>query len=394
MKGGDLMNPTAEKDISTSEVLKLEAIREIMRFPGPCLTIMLPSYHRGEAAGTPAVLLNSYNQQAGKKLTELGCAASDRASLLKPLVCLAKDPTLAIGSHEGRVIFRSPGAFEQFLLTQPVTASLTIAGCFGIRKLASEMMRPPIFHILVLSKTNVKLVRCAGLDAEIVKLPRGVPDTLAEALALEPPDHDLESRSAAGRTPGCTHKIRFGTGSGHEREQAHLADYYRLVDRGLQMRLREPNTPLILAGVEEDTAIYLHVSSYHKVSLRCITGGFDLPREQGEILRQAYAILHADKLESQHRQLIAIKEGILPSRWSTDPLAILHAAFKGRVHELYLDEGAERIDMYERGIYRSWGREDLLNLAAVQTIAHHGRCYQLPSEMMPDGSIAVGIMRF
>ena len=60
--------------------------------------------------------------------------------------------------------------------------------------------------------------------------------------------------------------------------------------------------------------------------------------------------------------------------------------------QLYVDEGA-RIDVFKGETFRSWGREDLLNLAAVQTIIHHGKSCELPSTMMPDGSIAIALMR-
>jgi hypothetical protein len=74
--------------------------------------------------------------------------------------------------------------------------------------------------------------------------------------------------------------------------------------------------------------------------------------------------------------------------------AIVKAAFEGRVSELYLNESAEKIDLIERGAYRSWGKEDLLNLAAVQSIVHHGKAVALPAEMMPGRAMAAAIMRF
>jgi len=188
--------------------------------------------------------------------------------------------------------------------------------------------------------------------------------------------------------------VRFGTGSGRESEHAHLADYYELVDRGLRKLLHEPHIPLILAGVEEDTAIYQAVRTYRDLVKKTIPGSSDVSREPTEMLRQAYSILRAENLERQMAALIAAKERTNSSGFSTDPGAILHAAFKGRVGQLYIDESAQRIDVFERGTYRSWGKEDLLNLAAVQTIIHHGESYELPTELMPDGATAVGLMRF
>jgi hypothetical protein len=379
---------------SSPELLRLEAIREVLRSPGPCITILLPPYHPGERAASPGALLKSNLQEGARQLSERALPKSATVNLLEPLQHLARDPALVSGSHWGRAIFRSPSVFEQFHLTHPVQASLSVGGSFAIRKLARELGRPGTFYILALYKTRVSLLRCAGLHAEPAKLPPGVPDTLLEALSLEPPDHDLENRSAAGSSTGAMHSVRFGTGSGRETEHAHLADFYKLVDRALPEIFPEPNIPLILAGVEEDTAMYRAISTYRGLARNSVLGSPDLLREQIEMLQQAYSILLIDGLERQASALIAAKERTSPSRFSTDPDTILRAAFEGRMGQLYVDEDAERIDVFEREKYRSWGREDLLNLAAVQTIIHHGKSCELPTKMMPHGSIAAGLMRF
>ena len=378
---------------SAPESLQFGTIREMLRSPGPCVTILLPPYHPGEPAGSPAAVLKSNVQEVARQLAQRGLPKSASTNLLQPLQRLAEDPALVSGSHCGRAIFRSSSVFEQFQLTQPVQASLSIGGSFTIRQLIPALTRPSVFYVLDLSKTKVSLLRCDGFHTEVVKLPPGVPDTLAEALALEPPDHDLGNRSAAGSSTGAMHRVRFGTGSGRESEHAHLADYYKLVDRGLQKLLREPDIPLILAGVEEDTAAYRAVSTYRSLVKKSILGS-SVSREQTEILRQAYSILRAENVERHRSALIAAKERTTPSRFLTDLDIILGAAFEGRVGQLYFDEGAERIGVFERGNFRNWGKEDLLNLVVVQTIIHHGKSCELPTKMMPDGSIAVGIMRF
>jgi hypothetical protein len=378
---------------STPELLQRSAIREILRSPGPCITILLPPYRPGEPAGSPATILRTNIREAAGHSAERKLPKSAGENLLQPLERLAEDAALASGSHWGRAIFRSPSVFEQFLLAQPAPASLSFGGSFAVRKLAVELELPRTFYILVLSKIRVSLLRCSGLEADVVKLP-GVPDTLAEALALEPPDHDLENRSAAGSSAGAMHRVRFGTGSEREKDRAHLADYCKLVERGLQQLRGDADIPLILAGVEEDITIYRAASTYRNLIKKGIPGSPDVSREQPEILQQAYSLLRADCLERQASALIAAKERTSPSRFSTDPDAIVHAAFEGRVGQLYLNESANKIATFEREDYGSWGGEDVLNLAAVQTIIHSGKTSELPSEMMPEGSIAVGIMRF
>jgi hypothetical protein len=221
-----------------------------------------------------------------------------------------------------------------------------------------------------------------------------VPDTLSEALALEPPDHDLENRSAAGSSTGSMRRIRFGTGSGRERQNAHLGDYYHLVDRGLQHMFQDSGEPLILAGVQEDTAIYEAVSSYGGLLKETVSGSHDFSRDRAEILSQAYTILGAEADKREHAAMEVALKRATPGHFFTDPEMIVRAAFEGRIHRLYINADAKRIGIYERDSYQSWGSEDLLNLAAVQTLIHRGTYSEIPSEAFPNGGAALGILRF
>jgi len=371
------------------ELVRLPAVRGILASSGPCITIVLPAYRPGEAAGTPAALLGSTLREAEQKLTPMLPEAS-RALLMSPLQEAAHDPELAGGSRWGRVLFRSPGVFEQFALTQPVKAGLTVGGCFSIRSLTEDLSRPDVFYILSLSKTKVELLRCVGVTAEPAALPRGVPATLEEALELEPPDHDLENRASIGSSTGSMRRVRFGTGSERETARTHLADFYKLVDRGIKELSGGQEAPLVLTGVAEEAALYREVSGYPRLARRSIAkGGSGKSKE--ELLQEAYAILQAEAAERHAAELLDYKER---GRWSTDPDFLLHAAFEGRVAKLYLNREARRLGAFEQRNYRSWGPEELLNLAAVQTILHNGEAWELEPGGMPDRAPVAGVLRY
>lgn len=376
------------------ELAGLRKIQEILQSSGPCITIVLPPYHPGEPAKSRAALLKANLQEASRQLAHLGFPKAAIGDLLAPLEHLAHDADSITGSHWSRAIFRSQNVFAQFQLTLPAKASLTVAGCFEIRHLLPDLWAPRVFYILALTNKSVRLFRCNYQRAEAVDLPAGVPATLEEALELERPDHDLENRSAIGTSTGSMHAIRFGTGSGPEAEPAHLADFYKLVDRGIHKLLHEPGIPLLLAGVEEELDAYRAISTYPGIVKLALRGSPNLSFQDADTVSQACSILRADEFRRDAETLTQAKERSAPGHFSTDANAILHAAFEGRVHQMYLDESAERIDVFERGTYRSWGKEDLLNLAAVETILHGGRAFELPSDMMAEGASAFAIMRF
>jgi Bacterial archaeo-eukaryotic release factor family 3 len=313
---------------------------------------------------------------------------------MQPLHRVAEDSAFTSGSHAGYAIFRSPSVLELFPLTQPVKPSLTIGGVFSIRNLSWELARPADFYVLALSKTKVSLLHGNGSTIEAAKLPPGIPATLEEAMAFDPPDHDLENRSPSGNSTGAMHGVRFGTGAGREQKHAHLADYYRMVDRGLRDLVDQAQIPLILAGVDEDTNIYRSVCASHNVVKQSLPGGPDSLRDHSQVLRQSHFILRADAVECEAAAIKLAKERSTPARFLTDLDAILHAAFEGRVSDLYLAEGVEKTGVFENPGYRDWGSEDLLNLAAVQTIVHGGKSYEVPAAAMPAGTIAAALLRF
>jgi len=390
-------------NLAMTGLLGLPALREVLAAPGPCVTILLPAYKPGEPAGSPAALLNSCIREAGQKLAAFLPEASV-ATLLAPLDQAAQEPELAGGSQWARAIFRAPGVFEQFQLTQPAPATLKVCGSFWIRPLMDDLSRPEVFYVLNLSKTKVEVLRCTGVTVEHVRLPHGVPETLDEALELNPPDHDLENRASIGLPGGGgggVRRVRFGTGTERETAHTHLADFYKLVDRGLKELAKDaPNhadLPLILAGVAEETALYRAVSGDARIAQRTIVKPDG--RSLDELLQKAYAIWREEAASKQAAALVNAKERAGAARFSTDPDLLVHASLEGRVGELWVNREVRKLEVYERRRHQSWGKEDVLNLAVIQTILHNGEARELPTESMPEATSgekapAAGVLRY
>jgi|RhiMetdeSRZDD1v2_1073273.scaffolds.fasta_scaffold300505_2 Bacterial archaeo-eukaryotic release factor family 3 len=381
-------------EVSTLESLRLENLPELLRSSGPCITIQLPPYRPGEQARSPAAVLKSDLQEAVRQLAELKFPEPAASELIEPLLELSKSPELLGGSHWGRAIYRTPCVFRQFQLAEPVEAKFTVAGTFQIRSILTEAHLPAEFYVLKISKKRVGLLRYTGHRMEPVALPKGVPETFEEALALDQPDHDLENRSVAGNSAAAMRRVRFGTGSGRETQASYLAEFYRKVDRGLHEFLNTRGAGLLLVGVDEDNAIYRSSSTYPKLMDKTIHGSPDGFLDEANLLREAYSITRSTLIEREAAELAQRKEQVAPARLATDLKTILPAAFEGRVGWFYFDDSAQTIDKFTVQGYQPWGKEDLPNLAAVQTILHGGQAFALPADRMPDGASAVAILRF
>ncbi|HLK19555.1 MAG TPA: hypothetical protein VKT81_11380 [Bryobacteraceae bacterium] len=386
---------TASK-ILDLESVQLEKLQELILHTGPCVTLLLPPYRPGERGKPGAALLKSDIQEVKQRLVERKIPDSVITNLLEPLQQLVEDPEMSGGSHWGRVVYRSPDVLRQFAITGSEEPCVKVGGYFHIRPILTELHLPPVFFLLRLSKRDVEVFRCAGLRAAPVQLPRGIPATLEEALAFKQPDHDLENRSSAGPSSGSMHGVRFGTGSGKETQHAYLADFYKSVGRGLHELLGASGAPVVLAGVDEDTALYRAINRAPSLLAATISGSTTGPVEK-TILAQAYSIVRSDCIDRAIRILRESKERLAPTRYASDPHKILRAAVEGRIAHLYIDEAARLSGIFEgtkRAGRWNWGEEDLLNVAAVETILHSGKAFSIPAGRIPDGSAIAAELRF
>ena len=384
-------------NVSTLETLRPDKIADLAGSPAPCVTILLPPYRPQEQAKSAATMLRSYCQDAERQLTARQVPRSEVTDLIEPLQVLGAIADFKTTSHWGRAIFRSTEVFTMLEGIEGVKPGVTVGARFQLRSVLADLNLPAYFLLLKLSQKSVELWRCAGRRAKPVELPKGVPRTLDEALAFKPPDHDLENRSSAGSSTGSMAAVRFGTGSERERAQRYVADFFKAVDRGIRELVHAGETPLVLAGVDEDTGLYRLVTSYPRVLGESIHGSANSPFSTDELLERAYAIVRSDSTERTGAALLDLKERMAPARFSTNLDAILSAASDGRVGWLYINQDARALGVFG-GVSEQpasdWGEEDLLNVAAVETLRHGGLAFSLPPDKMPDAASVLAVFRY
>ncbi len=381
------------------ETLRKEVIPNLVHAWAPCVTLLFPPYRPGEPGETAAAVLKAELQQATKDLAARKVKEPLISELLEPLRQLSHEEESSAGSVSDRVIFRSRDVFHRFALPIPASPAraCTVGDCFWIRPILASLTLPAHVYVLEITKKAVTLLAC-GITGGVtpLELPAKTPKTLDAFLGFDPPDHDLMNRSAAGPSTGAMHGVQFGTGSGRETQQGYLHDFYRNVDRGVKELLGSSQAPLILAGVEEDAAIYRSINSYSNLLEQGIPGSPGAGTAPAQILRQAHDITLFDIQRRAAQEMSESKERLSPARFSSDLESILRAAAEGRVSDLYLDENGQRMGNFDGKIFGSrtnWHNEDLLNVAAVETLLHGGAVSSLPSHLMT-GVVAAAAFRY
>jgi hypothetical protein len=177
--------------------------------------------------------------------------------------------------------------------------------------------------------------------------------------------------------------VVFGTGSESEKEKDRFRHFVKEVERGVTKLLRRGAEPLILAGVEYDVAIYRQLNTYPHLLEQAIHGSPERLTAQ-TLHERAWEIVSQCPSEPLQKALADYRKQSGAALVLGDTGAIGKAAAEGRVAGLFLSESAGAAGQ----------ANDLLNIAALQTVLHGGWAFELNAADMPAKDSAAALLRF
>jgi Bacterial archaeo-eukaryotic release factor family 7 len=199
-----------------------------------------------------------------------------------------------------------------------------------------------------------------------------------------------------GRHPAIFH----GQGVGTDEDKDDLLRYFQHIDRGLHDLLRDETAPLVLAGVEYLFPIYQQANSYTHLLQQGIAGNPD--KLKAETLRgKAWPIVEPVVLQAQQEAAALYRDLASTERTSRNISEIVPAAYYGRVASLFVARDQEQRGTFDPATgtlqvheQAEPGDEDLLDLAATQTLLHGGSAYAVEQTDMPDEAPLAAVFRY
>jgi len=334
--------------LADSTQISLIEIKEMGVVTGPCVSILLPNdrslaVRLRQALETARPLLDSH--------------------LFETLADIAHDVD-PVG--QALAIYCAPGFCRAFQLPHTVEESVTIANHFYIKPLLPALRSERPFYVLALSQKHIRLLGCTDSSSEEVELPASV--------------------------------LKFPES---EDNVLQLAHFYKQVSEGVTAFLRErhDDAPLVIAGVEYEIATFRKVNVYPNLALDVVHGAPDGLRG-GELHKRALEAVQS-YFESPFRTALARYEEAGTQRSSSTVKDIVKASFDGRVLDLILAGGARYMGVFDdltRDVkghkHPVQGDEDLLNVAALQTLLHAGQVFVVPANQIPHGAPAIAVYRY
>lgn len=363
-----------------------------------CISIYLPMVRKGANVQGNALKLKNALKQVAEALGENGLKQPEIDALLERPRDLVDDALYWQHQQEGLALFVAPNFFEVYRLPLHFEALTVVSHRFHIKPLLPLMHDDGPFYVLALSQNDVRLFRGTRNWIEEVEAQQ-LPGDLAEALAYDDPEEQVQVHTTTSGSAGGPEVVHHGHSPADEK-QARLRRFVRHVADALADVVRSEPAPLVLAAVD-----YLHPifqETFRNPQL--LDSGIEGNPEylSAETLReQAWKIVAPHVVQSRKKAQERFESLVHGDQAGDDLHRVVTGASRGRVDTLFV-----AVDEHAWGTYdleadaltvcdeRHQGREDLMDFAAVRTLANGGTVYALQADDVPGQTGIAAIFRF
>jgi hypothetical protein len=365
------------------------------------VSIFMPTHRAGPEIQQDPIRLKNLLGQAEEDLLAAGLRAPEVKARLEPVSKLISEGLFWQRQSDGLAIYVSADMTRHFRLPLDFGELVVVAKRFHIKPLLPLLSGDGRFYILAISQGEVRLLQGSRYRVGEVDL-ASVPTSLAEALRFDDPESRLQFHTASGPSGGKGGRpaMFYGLGALGDDDKADILRYFHKLDRGVQELLAGGQAPLVLAGVDYLLPLYQEANTYAHLMEEGMEGNpEDLSAE--ELHRRAWAVVQPRFLEERNAASERFGHLADTDRGSDDLAETVPAAHYGRIETLFVALGRQEWGTFnpatnEVRIHREVepGDQDLMDVAAVQTLLHGGRVFAVAPEQMPSEKPVAAIFRY
>jgi len=367
----------------------------------PCISIHMPTHPAGPERQQDSLRLKSLLQRAEEQLEEKWLRGASAHKILEPVRELAADPHFWEQRGAGLAIFVSPDTFARYRVPLRLDELSIVNARFQIKPLLALLNAQDRYWLLTLSQNKVALWEGnrEGLRQTPVK---GLPESKKQALNYENTQRASQIHSATNSAMGSGKQaaVFHGQGGAAETAKEEIEQYFRLVDAALKPVLRNAGDPLFLAGVDYVLPIYRKVNHYPQLVTHELVGNHDHWTSH-QLHEKVWPLVQAHYDRSRHEAAARFRSLVGTGKASDDLRAIVPAAVQGKVETLFVDRRAHVWGVYDEQTGTAAlhdetfpGADDLLDVAALNTLKCRGSVYAVLSGDLPGTTAAAAVFRY
>lgn len=384
--------------VSKHEIRVLGLVRD-----QPCVSLFLPTYRAGAEVQQNPIRLKNLLREAHERLVADGRRASEVEELLRPAEELVGNSPFWQHQREGLALFLSPNFFRTYRLPVETQQRVVVRDRFYVRPLLRLLTGYDRFYVLALSLKGVRLFTATRFEIEELEVELPGPPLERLLREADSPQRHLQYHTRVprgGRAGARRGGLFHGHGEDVEDERGRIVRFFKQVDRELAEARSEARGPVVLAGVESVVAMYRETSDAPEVLEETIEGSPDKLAPH-EVHAKAWRIVEPHFRAGQEEALARFRELAGTGKASAEAEEVVLAAHHSRVERLFVGIGAElwgradpdegRVEVHESEPDRG---EELVEVAALQTILNGGLVDPVEPQSMPEGAPLAAIFRF
>lgn len=368
---------------------------------GPCLSVFTPTHRRWNELSQDMLRFKNIIKETEKKLSESGMSAGQIEKFLQPVYKISDDREFWNHQQDGLAIYVAPDEFYTLRLPFRFKEKIFLNKKFYTKDLLPVFNGDRDFYVLALDVHNIRMFR--GYHYSVREINMGkTPVNMDDTLGL---DNDWEKKMQyrAEISTGNTHRANFhghGVRNDATMRKRDILRFFEMVNDGVINILKNERAPLILAGVEYVIPLYKEANKYPNIYEDYLKYDTDITRDND--LHERASTLLEPYFDSQIQQELEHYGDLASSERASDKAEdIIKAAFENRVAVLFVNTDEEiwgkfDINDYSAAVHnqKEPGDEDLMDLAATQTLLHNGTIYTLDKKRIPNNRSMAAIYRF
>lgn len=383
------------KGVSREEVRELIALNKT-----PWVSLFLAPCPPGETIQR-AIRLENLLRRSEADLESRGYDRNEVHAILAPVWSLTDVRLLEEYQDSGLACYVAPEEFHLHRLPYHVSDGVTVGQRPSIKPLLIPRPATDSFYVLALSKNRMRLLHATPSGITVVPLP-DAPASIDDLTQTDPTGRQAQRHVAPSTRGGASGAMYPGHGGNVYDEKAEVQRYLQAVSSAVERALNRTRDPLVLAGVDYMVAMYRSLNGYAQVIDDHISGSPDHVSDEVLCERGAQVLTaHLSRLATDERDRFEALLQHTPPRASTNLRSILPAAHAGRVARILVagdrqvwgryDPDDETISLHDEPLP---GDEDLLDIAAHQTLLHGGEAVAAPEADIPGSNGVAAVFRY
>lgn len=382
-------------------IIRKDEIQELFEARGPCVSLYLPTVRAGAQTEQNPIRFKNLLRSADGALEEAGVEDRVRSELLFRAQDLVEDYDFWQHQRNGLAYLASEGTKRLLTLPHDPGELAVASGRFHLKPLLPLIIRGGRFYILALSRGRVRLFEATPDEVSELDLGDALPENLADALGYDWEQRSLQFRGQTRHAGARSEALYHGQGAGSDDREPELQRFLEILDNGLGEALPADDVPMVLAGVEEVTAMFRQISKYPRIVEDTVRGNAD-EAPVDDLHRDAWSCVEP-VFDGERKEAAGRIAELLGTDRATEQLGdIVRGAHDGRVDTIFVRSGEQVWGHYDRerrflertGEAADVDSEDLLDLAAMQSLATGASVFAVPAEDMPGEGEVAALFRY